>query len=215
LAELGVVILGVMIALVADSWREGVLDSQVARQYQERLRDDVSRGVGNLRKVRERFTNAQVAALSLTDGAAGDSESSPEDVAATFLVAAAIGIDREELESDVTYQELIASGQLVLLPDEVRTGVVAFYREMDRLVQALGSLPPLNSLVARTTGYNPIEFLTYGKVLQADDITRLARAFGEDAVKRELRELHAELVFYDRVFADILAQAEQLLVALE
>jgi hypothetical protein len=85
-----------MIALAADSWREGALDSRIARQYQERLREDGEMGAVALREVRGRFTDAWVAAPALTTWGRGDSELSPQDIASELVVAGAMGVDRQE-----------------------------------------------------------------------------------------------------------------------
>ena len=216
LAELGVIILGVMIALAADSWREGLLDSRVADQYQLRLREDVSQSLLAIADVRERFTAAREAALALTDGSATTSRSGSRDSVDDLLVAAAMGLTREELGSQVTYQELVASGHLALLPRSAREGVVAHYNDLEQLWVALRELPRVNNRVTQLTGYNPVEFVAYGRALTAGDEARISEALANDtALHQELRQLHGDLVFAERLFDEVLAGAEHLVQVLE
>ena len=216
LAELGVIVLGVMIALAADSWREGLLDSRVADQYQLRLREDVSESVIAIRAERERFTGARQAAWSLTSDSPAALGSSSEDPVADLITAAAMGLNREQLGSEVTYQELVASGQLALLPRAARAGVITHYNQLERLWIALSELPRINNRVTQLTGYNPIEFVAYGRSLTEADIARISRALADDdALQRELRQLHGDLVFAERLFDEVIAGAEQLVEILQ
>ena len=209
-AELGVVILGVMIALAGDSWREGYLESQVAEEYEMRLAEEVSQTVTGIRSVRDRFTASRVAAGSLT-GVPGSSSRSGDPVA-DLLAAAAMGLDREELGPDATYQEMVATGHLTLIQGDVRRGVIAHYDRMERLWRLLQELPRLHDYVAQLTGYLPIEFLAHGQPLTERVAARLAEAIETDpALQQQLGQLHAHLIFADRLFDETLSGAQRLL----
>lgn len=210
------VILGVMIALAADSWREGMLDSQVAAEYQRRLREDVSQSIIAIRLQRERFSAARAAAMVLIDDSGSAFGSNAGAYVDDLVVAAAMGLDREELGSEVTYQELVASGQLALLPGPARTGIVAHYNQLERLWIALRDLPRINIWVVQLTGYNPIEFVAYGQSLTTVDRVRLSDVLANDPeLQRQLRQLHGDLVFAERLFDGVLEGAQQLTDVLE
>ncbi|MDH3206698.1 MAG: hypothetical protein OEO79_08800 [Gemmatimonadota bacterium] len=216
MTELGVVILGVMIALAADSWREGLLDSRVASEYQMRLREDVSQSMIAIRLERERFSAARAAAMALTNDSVTAFGSSSGAHVDDLIVAGAMGLDREQLGSEVTYQELVASGQLALLSGPARSALVAHYNQMERLWVALRDLAKINVRVTQLTGYNPIEFVAYGRSLTEADRARLSEALENDTgLRRELRQLHGDLVFAERLFDEVLEGAQHLVRVLE
>ena len=217
-AELGIVILGVMIALAADSWREELLEDQLELEYLSRLHADLSAGVVALQVKREEY-QAVMEATWVVLGALESEDARPDDdlLVGNLVAAAAMGFDRHELASDVTYRELVTSGQLSLLSDyEVRESIVAYYRRVDRLANGLEELPAVNSFVGSLTSYLPIDFLLYGAELAAGDRSRLLKAVREDPnLSRQLRLLHAQLVFNDREFAGLGEQGRRALALIE
>ena len=218
IAELGIVVLGVMIALFADSLREGVASARVEAQYVVRLRGDLSDGLDKLTKLRAEFAVVAESARALAESQDADTRPLPDDeLIAALLAAAQMGFDPEQLGSDVTYRELVASGQLALLSSPAtRQGLVAYYRESERLANGLESLPPINERVGELTGYLPTEFLNEGRALSVADRQRLIQElWSEPGISKELRLLNAELTFYDRVFAQVIAQGQQLIADLD
>jgi hypothetical protein len=217
-AELGIVMLGVMIALAADSWREELAEDQVEFEYLGRLQSDLSAGVAILRGKREEYQAVKSAAWSVIKALESESGHPNNDVLVWKLIeAAAMGFDRHELASDVTYRELVTSGQLNLLTDyEVRESIVAYYRQVDRLADGLEELPELNFTIGSLTGYLPVDFLLFGVELAANDQSRLLRAARDDPqLTMQLRLLHAQLVFNDREFEGLGEQAQRALSLIE
>jgi len=216
--ELVIVVAGVIIALAADSWRERILDARIEQQYAVRLREDLAQEVSALRLARERFSTVAGAARDLAVGlqGAGDLSSGP-DLIAKLAVATRLGFDWQQLESDLTFQELVASGQLALLTEQpVREGLVQHYRTVERLGTALEELPPLNDWVGRLTGYYPYVFDGNLGALTSAELERLEAALTEDpAVLADLNQVHAQLLFADRLFATAIDQAEDLLALME
>jgi hypothetical protein len=218
LAELGIVVLGVMIALAADSWREDLLEARIEARYLARLSDDVSSGLAVLRIERETYRSVIEAARTLTD----EIEKNPLSVEDDFLVdnliiATQMGFDRNEMASDVAYREMVESGQLNLIRnDEIREGVVTYYWNTDRLIQSLEVLPDVNNTFASLTGYYPLEITVFDEELNASGKLRLAAAAREDPeLTKQLRLLHAEAHFNDRLFEQLISQAQELLSLLE
>jgi hypothetical protein len=216
--ELGIVVLGVMIALAADSWREDWLDARVEVKYLERLRDDVSAGLSAVRVERETYQSVMEAAAALTEGLEDNLRPVTDDYLVDNLVAATqMGFGRNEMASDVTYRELIASGQLNLIKNyEVRESVVAYYRNAELLITNLESLPSVNNTFSTLTGYFPIEIANDNATLTPHDRSRLLVAIREDPnLTAQLRRLHAEAYFNDRVFEKVIMQGQELLLLLE
>ena len=218
LAELVIVILGVMIALAADSWRQDLQEAQIESEYLDRLREDVSEGLKVLSDERMRFAAATVAAKTIIKGLESQARSDDDDLLVANLIAAALtGFDQEEMASDVTYSELVESGRLNLIKNHsLREGVIAYYRRSQRLASGLQGLPAVNDTVGSLTGYLPVEFSTFGVELTAGDRTRLLDAMRNDPkLVREIRSLHSELIFFDREFQKLIAQGQQLLTLLD
>ena len=218
LAELGIVVLGVMIALAADSWREGWLESRVEASYLERLRADVSAGLSVLEIERETYKSVAKSSLALTDGIEENVQSIDDDYLVTNLIEATqMGFSRNEMASDVTFRELVESGRLNLIQDHViRENLVAYYRTNELLVQNLIILPSVNDTFGELTGHYPIEIANSRATLTVHDRARLLVAIREDPeFTTQLRLLHAQVSFNDRQFADLIDRAQDLVSLLK
>ena len=225
------VVLGVMIALAADSWRESLEEQGIEQRYLERLTDEVLRSMSNLTALRESRAAIGAAAYELATSMESDASTLSEDAfLETLFRATQVGFDRQEF-SDVTYQELVASGNFALLRDPgVREGVVEFHRALDQLVEILDELPkevPINDRVAELTGYFPYVFdmdcvpsalfaCGEARALTVADRGRLLRRLRQDEqLILDLRHVHAELMLSDEVLASTLSFGEELIAELE
>lgn len=207
-----------MIALAADSWREDFQEAQIAADYLDRLKRDVSSGLIVLAKERARYAEVRRSARIVIDTLDGEQESVDEQLLVEHLIVAAqTGFDQEEMASDVTYNELVVSGRLNLIRDHsLRESVVAYYRGAQRLSFGLQRLPAVNYVVGALTGALPIEYSTFGEELSADGRDRLIQALQSDPeLVRDIRQLHSELTFNDRLFESLISQGRQLLVNTE
>ena len=88
LAELGIVVVGVMIALAADSWREGWAESREESQYLERLREDVSSGLEVLIIERATYQSVMKACVALMEFVDNDEQSMDDATIVDHLVEA-------------------------------------------------------------------------------------------------------------------------------
>jgi len=217
-AELSIVILGVMIALAADSWRQDIQEAQVESEYLDRLKRDISAGLAILADERARYARVRHAAKMVVSAldeelALGEDQS----LVSNFIVAAQTGFDQEEMASDVTYNELVVSGRLNLIDDHsIRESVVAYYRGSQRLALGLQNLPAINYVVGSLTGYLPIEYSDFGKELTTGERARLVEALKNDPeLLRDIRQLQSELTFNDRLFESLISQGQVLLTLLE
>ena len=218
LAELGIVILGVAIALAADSWRENLAEDRIEANYLERLRDDISSARAVLLIERETYKSVLESAAVLTNGLAEDKLSTDNDFLVKHLISATqMGFDRNEMASDVNFQELVLSGNLNLIQNQnTRQSIVAFYRNTERLINGLEELPKVNDSFAALTGTYPIRISQNDVTLTREDRNRLLAWVRQDSgLKKQLRLLHANIRFMDRQFEEAIVQAEELLLLLQ
>jgi hypothetical protein len=218
LAELGIVVVGVMIALAADSWREGWVESREESQYLERLREDVSSGLEVLIIERATYQSVMKACVALMEFVDDDEQSMDDAAIVDHLVEATqMGFGRNEMASDVTYREMVQSGRLNLIQDQnVREGIVTYYRDVDLLIEALIEMPLVNNWFAQQTGIYPIDVSKNDAKLSPRDRGRLIAGIRDDAeVIQNLRSLHGQIIFNDRLFERLITQAEELVSLLE
>lgn len=230
-AELVVVVLGVMIALAADNWRQGLEEQGIERRYVERLTEEVRQTIEAVVARKESLIPVAASAYELAASMEGEAPPLSDDAFLEALFRATqIGFSRQEF-TDVTYRELVASGNLALLRDpELREGVVEFYRLLDTLVdrlEGLAEMVPVNDRVAELTGYFPYAFDVHcipttvtecGEVrsLTAGDRGRLLGPLRQDdQLVLDLRHVNASLVLTDLVFANTLSVGEELVTKLE
>ena len=209
--ELVIVFLGVAAALAADSWRESLLEARLRDQYLARLREDLSESLPILTFWRESRVDVAAAALKVADAledGVGDEDGLLDDV----LQATAMGFNREQFGSDLTYQEMVASGSLSIIFDsEIREGVVEYYREAGWLAEVNENLPPVNGRVAELSGYVPVRLIDGTGELTPTIRQRLIRELETDpSFVRDLRSLHAQLRFHDQIFERLIPRAESL-----
>ena len=216
--EFFIVILGVIIALAADSWREDWVESREEKLYLQRLAQDLNYGIEILNRERKIFSSVQDSALILSD-AIESSERLDDDVFVIqhLIQAGQHGVDRAEMEHDLTFQELIQSGRLGLIDDsDLRSRLIAYYREANWLISSLQSLPPANRSFIRAIGLFPAEFGEYGAELSSIQREKLLAIVREDRELPELlRGLHAVLVFNDRLFEKLIPMAQELAADVE
>jgi hypothetical protein len=216
--ELFIVILGVIIALAADSWREDQIESQEEKLYLQRLSRDLNDGIENLNREQEIFARVRESALILSEAIESNDRLDDESfVIEHFVQAGQHGVDREEMEHDLTFQEMIGSGRLGLIEDPVlRARLVAYYREANRLITGLQSLPPVNRSFTRTIGLFPAEFGEYGAELTSVQREKLITLVHNDPeILGLLRRLHGSLVFMDRLFQRLIPTAQELVADIE
>ncbi|MDX1403000.1 MAG: hypothetical protein R3192_00605 [Woeseiaceae bacterium] len=216
--ELLVVILGVAIALAADSWREDWVESREEQRYLQRLARDLNEGIDILNREREIFSRVRNSALILSETIESGERLDDDDfVIEHYVQAGQHGVDRWEMYHNTTYQEMIASGRLGLIEDSnIREGLISYYREVDRLIEMLHNLPRMNRSFIEAVGLFPAEFGEYGAALTPVQREKLLMNVREDPeILGLLRRLHANLVFSDRIFAEIIPLAENLVSAVE
>ncbi len=143
-----------------------------------------------------RIESAQSAILSLVgrlDGS-GKNVLAGDSVVDSFLVASTVGFEPDQFGPDVTYRELIASGQLRVIEDPLtREAVIDYYSALDRVKAQASQVVPLQTQVARLTGHLPFEFSSGDASLSEADHRRLLELLRGSDVLPDLREAHSDL----------------------
>ena len=217
-AEFFIVILGVIIALAADSWREDWVESQEEKLYLQRLAQDLNYGIEILNRERKIFSSVQDSALILSDAIESSERLDDGSFVIQHLIQAGQhGVDRAEMEHDLTFQELIESGRLGLIEDsDLRARLIAYYREANWLISSLQSLPPANRSFIQAIGLFPAEFGEYGAEITSTQREKLLAIVREDReLPGLLRGLHASLVFLDRLYEKLIPMAQDLAADVE
>lgn len=132
--ELVTIIAGVLIALAASDWRDSVRDRAEGANYQARLHDALGSDSTEYAEAAARAAAIDSAALAVLAVYRG--REVPEDGAADFIadVLEASWMPPPAV-SDDTYNDLVTTGNLRLLPIAVREGLGAYYARV-RLHQA-------------------------------------------------------------------------------
>lgn len=196
IAEFVIVVVGVMVALAGDNWREAWQDSRLESIYLDRLRLEVERGLDAQATQRTRIEAAQSAILSLVErlDTSGEQVLADDSAVDRFLVAAQVGFERSQFGPDVTYRELIASGQLHLVQDPLtREAIVEYYNSLDQVQAQASRVFPLQTQVARLTGHLPFEINSEHASLSEEDRLRLLELLQSGDLLPDLREAHSDL----------------------
>ena len=196
IAEFLIVVVGVMVALAGDNWREAWQDARLESAYLDRLRLEVERGLDAQATQRTRVESAQSAILSLIDqlDLSGEAVLAGDSVVDSFLLAARLGFQRNQFGPDVTYRELVASGQLHLIQDPLtREAVVEYYSILEEVQAQASRIVPLQTQVARLTGHLPFEFIVGYASLSAEDRRRLLELLRSSDMLPDLREANSDL----------------------
>ena len=197
LSELGIVVLGVVIALAADGWRQDLSDRRLESDYLARLHSDLVADRDAMTSLQARLSVAQQASLELVAAIEVDPSSTDDSaIVALVLASTRVGFVREEMIHDATYRELASTGRLALIRDaDVRSTTVQHYRRVEGLAQLLEEIPDaVAQKLWRATGHRAAHYLRDEGQLSVEDQTRLLREFRDaPGTASDLRELHTAL----------------------
>lgn len=130
-AEFFVIIVGVLVALAVDQWRESRLDRELEREYLLRLRADLEEtrtAVENVTSDFNRLVAHGIAVARVLDG------SEPFPVDTLGFLASALQVSRGGYDPAVSrgaYDDLISTGNLRVIQNEaLRYGLSSFYGQV-------------------------------------------------------------------------------------
>jgi len=138
-AEVLVIVVGVLLALWAEAWRESRAEHRLAYSYMQRLGADVQSD--SVRFARIRFLHQQYreAANELLRVLNAETEADPIETAHLLARAGYLSPDNTVTS---TYEDLVSSGRLFLIQDEVLRGSVqSYYSDLARRLQGLEDAP--------------------------------------------------------------------------
>ncbi len=200
------VVLGVLMALATDGWREDRQRVQEERLYLDRLSEDLDATLNMFQFAQARLERAGDATLTLIESQeVGERRSSvdPDSLAALYIRATDIEWVPSILERGATYRELVASGRLQVLRDRgLRARLVFFYRGLAGLGVDLVNMydAGLRDRIASLTGYRPYRLTSQtilsvpGVGLSDENRARLLDAVRESPPPvADLRRMHGAL----------------------
>jgi hypothetical protein len=134
-AELVIVIVGVLLAIAADRWNQGRLDRAAETRYLAALEIDLRQDTTALRLEIERAESRESAArLMLSVVIEGQPIEDPE---AFVLGVVGAGIYGEPVQSRETYDDLATTGRLGLIRDpDLRQRLADYYQFVERRAQS-------------------------------------------------------------------------------
>jgi len=138
-AEVLVIVVGVLLALWAEAWRESREEHRLAHSYLQRLRADVHLDRDRFARIRFLHEQYREAANELLRILNDESEADP--IEAAYLLARA-GYLAPDNTVTSTYEDLVSSGRLFLIQDEVlRASIQSYYSDLARRLQSLEDAP--------------------------------------------------------------------------
>lgn len=126
LAELVVVVLGVLIAFQVDAWNQGRLEQRRAVQYAERLLGNIQADIEELERV-ARIARIRLEMIRLVDASLRDETIPASDPGRYIQALDQISWITPFTSNDATFSELINTGDIALLPIELRDAIYAYY----------------------------------------------------------------------------------------
>lgn len=150
--EFAVIVIGVVVALGFDEWRQSMADAAEEDRYYRRLALDLAGDIDSWKSLLERLEAKDQALARLEAWRSNPATSNTqeartvvEDIATAAVYAGSIPPPRT-----ATYEDLLSTGNLDLIRDEeFRTGLLNYHFEIRNGISRIN---------ARTTGYDALAF---------------------------------------------------------
>lgn len=179
-AELGIIVLGVLIALGADGWRQSEIEKATELRYRERIFADLVNGESRLNRTISRLESVS-ADLDFLIGMEFSS-SSDDELVDRFTNASAYGGSSERYDHDDTYEELVSSGNLSIIESAgIRENLGSYYAFVNgELKKGFDEIPrTLLYDFGRLTGYLPADTES-GEALTSESRERIIEFVRDD-----------------------------------
>jgi hypothetical protein len=126
--QLVVIVLGVTLALAADSWRESASERRLEESFLDRLVDDLETQLAEFQEARNEVGQVMAHGLAVLPYVSGEGV----EHSAVGIIGSAYQASRSNATIELvdhTYMELLATGGLGVITDPgIRAAVVSFYR---------------------------------------------------------------------------------------
>jgi hypothetical protein len=133
LAELVVVIVGVVLGLAVDRWVAGIDDRAAVTALSHQLREDLRRDSTAMMQLAQMFERRAESGMDLLR-VVEDAQATVTDPSATVAGMEWIGWFTPFNPSRATWDEIVATGRLGLFEDqEIRSALTEYYSALDRL----------------------------------------------------------------------------------
>lgn len=182
LGELVIVVVGVVIALMANGAYEDWKEDRIESDYLLRIGADLEIGAAQLSN-RERRNSLSLAAGKRLIDLLEQESPDENDVLANFPYVAQTGGTAADSSHDTTFRELVSTGNLNIIRDpELRVEIANYYRQLDNYIRIDDRLPiDLPLLFRSLTGSVPERYTR--------NIDGTRREFSDDEKHRILTEL--------------------------
>ena len=145
-AEFVVIVVGVLVALAVDGWREDRAERVLEKEYLERLISDVRGGQGRLVELVQEHLQAAERNMEVVEPFLRYGDPIPLDtvsfIAALFQSSRSVVLNLADTYPNTAFEELWSTGRFILIKDaEIRSAVIAHYSLIERAAARFNLLP--------------------------------------------------------------------------
>ena len=189
IGEILLVVIGILIALQVDTWRQGNTDRQLEKEYLQRLVLDLDQDLKIIESI-EGFFDIKEVNLKKVKGFVDDPTIVLDDSVMTTLVRSKIlGFDLPNVRLTGTIQELISSGHLRLIQNtDLRNEILNYYAGWEH---------NYTRIERRQTEYPSLVL----QITDRDGFFKEQPLYNGKSLKEVLAELQIEALFY-RLFME-------------
>ena len=224
LAEFLVVILGVTSAFLGEAWWQNARDSELEREYLQRLVEDLDYGFETLTRNVERIRLAGEASERIIErlyetSLDGSSASTPDQYSpdssigqqliTDFFLASKTGGRGFTWSHEITFAELISTGRLNLIGStELRAAISSYYRRVNWTLTLRSELSDkiadrMSAIILDSPRFLPPD----GDIAITDSlISSIYLELSDPDIEQELRETAFECKNVDQFTADTLSE---------
>lgn len=214
--ELGIVFLGVLVALLVDGWNESRIERGIERDYILRISEDVRDDRRELAALASALDAKRLAIRKLLSGPAEVESLSDRQLIATLVQASAAGFGVLRGNS-TTFEDLRSTGNLGLISDPgLRAQVVSYYESWRfnaaRVDARRSTLPAAIYALLPSGAYSPDVFFDAPSDSVPSDFSRSAvlTFLGGERARSSLRGEANYARFFRSVVRDLDEQAQAL-----
>lgn len=196
-AEFVIVVVGVAIALAADSWRQSLIEIQEESTYIQRLKEDLVLGNGQLAQRMQFIDTVGESAVELISILEKSGRHSNDDeLILLFAEASRAGNNTGSIQHDFTYEEIGSLGKFDTIRDQsLRQYLYDYYLNFTGLEEFIADIPrDVRISFMSITGATPFPFINQTIDLSEYEKERMIDFLYQDMyLLANLRHLSAHL----------------------
>lgn len=207
--EFFVIVVGVLVALAAESWWSGLDDRETEREYLVRLHNELEFALGPMQLHHNRLLTSIAAIDTILAWDAGSVTLSADELATLVSTAGDYEFNRSAFVFDQTYQEMLATGAFELVEDDsTRAAVTGYYHDAYALANNLGvaTASGFRSLANRVASVWGVDVRTWADAPLTDAVADQLRLIVSDSYdwKGEFRFTKSRLMSLEREMVDLI-----------